>query len=381
MANIEKSAGTIKVSQPDAEPEIEGWLANLKASTNILQSKSESRKFNLEYNYKLLKFLDDCLENINSLDNKRRNMSKEIGDDGDRTRVLLSEHVDSYTAESQVLINQANQTIDSGEILKKDEKSINSTDNSQKIYFSQDNLSEARDNLANALDVRKKKLVYMAETHDFNSLAGGLLAWLAQSNKTIDSQQRPSDKSQVESLLAQHLNLKSDIENRTPEFASVISDMKAMEKKEAESDNPNIENMEKVAKDITKLQDGLVNLEDKWADRNSYLILAAEVTGFWADCAHAETWLKSVENENSDDDKDLDAKKALQELEQFESNIMAPWSKKFSLLDKMTEYERLEAEKRRQAKIPTPEPELKPEPVSNNFYDTRTKGQKVTKHI
>merc|ERR1711997_150877 len=76
-----------------------------------------------------------------------------------------------------------------------------------------------------------------------------------------------------------------------------------------------------------------------WRDRNGYLLLAAGVTGFWSDCAHADTWLKGQEQEENENDDKIDAKAALMELDAFESNILAPWNEKFKLLQKLTKYE------------------------------------------
>lgn len=109
---------------------------------------------------------------------------------------------------------------------------------------------------------------------------------------------------------------------------------------------------EKIAQVITELKDGFSQLENKWRNRNTYLLLAAEITGFWADCAHADIWLKSAENEENNNNP-TDAKKALQELEQFESNMLAPWNKKFELLKKLTEYERQEQDRLEQEKQKT----------------------------
>merc|ERR1712127_706220 len=98
------------------------------------------------------------------------------------------------------------------------------------------------------------------------------------------------------------------------------------------------ESWQKIDSVIRELKDGYSQLDTKWRDRNAYLLLAAGVTGFWSDCAHADTWLKGQENED-DQNEPSDAKAALAELDAFESNILAPWNEKFKLLQKLTKYE------------------------------------------
>jgi len=139
------------------------------------------------------------------------------------------------------------------------------------------------------------------------------------------------------------------MDGREPEFIQIYKDVAEIEQREKnninipKSQSIDIGNMEKIAQTITDLKDGLSQLQNKWQNRNSYLLLAAEVTGFWADCAHADIWLKSIESENSENDAEIDAKKALSDLEQFESNIVTPWNKKFELLKTLTKYEEAES--------------------------------------
>merc|ERR1712038_791278 len=135
----------------------------------------------------------------------------------------------------------------------------------------------------------------------------------------------------VHALMTEHAAIKSDMEAREPEFQEVYR----IEQSNVLDD----ESWQKIDSVIRELKDGYSQLDTKWRDRNAYLLLAAGVTGFWADCAHADTWLKGQEQEENQDDDKIDAKAALLELDAFESNILAPWNEKFKLLQKLTKYE------------------------------------------
>ena len=113
--------------------EVSAWLANAKENVNLLNQRISERKSLLESAYARNKCLDDCQEMTISLDNKRVGISKETGDDAERTRQLLKEH-DGYTTESQVLVNLA-QDIDTSaaNLISDTTKTNQNTDNTQQI--------------------------------------------------------------------------------------------------------------------------------------------------------------------------------------------------------------------------------------------------------
>jgi len=272
-----------------------------------------------------LKCLQDCQDATDQLNAKKAGVSKEIGSDAERTRQLQRQH-ETELVESEALINHA-KSIDenAGKLSER-----YAGDEQIKIQGHRDNLNEAIGGYEESLRMRERKLKQVGATHDFNNFASDLLEWIEETNKKIDSQQRPADKAQVHALLQDHLAIKNDMEAREPEFQEVYR----IEQSNVLDD----ESWQKIDSVIRELKDGYSQLDTKWRDRNAYLLLAAGVTGFWSDCAHADTWLKGQEQEDGQNEPS-DAKAALAELDAFESNILAPWNEKFKLLQKLTKYE------------------------------------------
>lgn len=320
-----KSAENVMQDQPSAIADIGEWKSTAEDSFQELMENIGNRKELLQASYERLKCLQDCQDATNQLNNKKSGMSKEIGNDAERTRQLLRQ-TENEQVESSALVDHAKKVDEQAEKLSE----RYAGDEGMKIQDHREALQKAIGGYQDAIKNRINKLKQVEATHDFNNFANDLLEWIEETNKKIDSQQRPTDKSQVLQLLTEHAAIKNDMEHREPEFQEVYR----IEQSNVLDD----ESWQKIDSVIRELKDGFAGIESKWKNRNQYLLLAAEVTGYWADCAHADTWLKTHESENQPNET-VNAKAALAELDQFETNILKPWNEKFKALNKLTKYE------------------------------------------
>ena len=219
------SADNVKRDQPDDSDEISNWVEIAKDNLGSLNNAIDARLDLLKTAYHRNKCLDDCIDMTNQLKTKKSQLPKEIGDDAERTRQLLKKH-DGHNTEARVLLDQA-RVIDNNAA---DMSHSHSGDVLASVNLHRQNLKEAADDLEAYLIERRSILSQVASTHDFNNIASDLLEWIEETNKKIDSQQRPSDKAQVNSLLTEHANIKNDMEMREPEFEQVYKDVAEIER-------------------------------------------------------------------------------------------------------------------------------------------------------
>lgn len=225
----QESGHQLKNNDLDSTADVDNWLSNTETHVADLKNSIDNRKALLNAAFNKNKCLDDMNDITNQLNNKKLEIPKENGDDAERTRQLLKQH-DTLSNEAKLLLDKA-QEIDNNAVDMLN-KYIDPNDQNihNQVNLARNNLKDASDNLQTYLIERTRILKQVADTHDFNNIAGDLLEWIEETNKKIDGQQRPSDKTQVHSLMQEHANIKNELESRQPEFEQIYEDVAEIER-------------------------------------------------------------------------------------------------------------------------------------------------------
>ena len=309
-------------------------IAELKDTLNEsyqdLLEMIETRLQSLKASWELQKFLHDCKEILQLIQERKHSIPDEIGRDQQGVQQLLRKHQQFET--ELVLLAQDIQRI------QQEATRLNGRYAGEKeaeIKQKEADVLTQWKLLQQFVDQRKRLLHDYEDLHRFFSLTRDLHMWMDVMIRQMNNSSKPHDVSGVDLLMNNHQSLKAEIDARQENFTMCINLGKDLiNRRHARSSE-----VKDKCVQLSMLRD---RLEDTWHERWEYLQLILEVYQFARDAAIAETWLIAQEsylaNEELGDTLDQ-VENLIKRHEQFEKSLMAQ-EDRFNALRNLTTLEK-----------------------------------------
>uniref|UniRef100_A0A672Z513 Spectrin beta chain n=1 Tax=Sphaeramia orbicularis TaxID=375764 RepID=A0A672Z513_9TELE len=327
------------------------WKDGLNDAWADLLELIDTRTQMLAASYELHRFHQDAMEVLGRVKEKREALPSDLGRDLNTVQHLHRQH-NTYEHDIQALSGQVNQVQDDAARLQKAYAGEKADD----IHRSEHAVSSAWEGLLEAGKARRLLLLDTVEKFRFFNMVRDLMLWMDGVNLQIDAHDSPRDVSSAGLVIANHQDIKSEIETRADSFTACI-----------EMGNTLINNnhyaADEIREKLAQLQEKRDKINKKWQDKMDHLQIVLEVLQFGRDAYVAESWLAGQEplvraaelGSNVDEVESL-----IKRHEAFEK-LAAAWEERFVLLEKLTTLEENEIQRRleeeeRARRPPTPPP-------------------------
>ncbi|XP_048125013.1 spectrin family protein isoform X3 [Alosa alosa] len=327
------------------------WKDGLNEAWADLLELIDTRTQMLAASYELHRFHQDAREALGRVREKREALSSDLGRDLNTVQHLHRQH-NAYEHDIQALSGQVTQVQDDAARLQKAYAGEKADD----IHRHERAVTEAWEGLLAAGQARRLLLLDTVEKFRFFNMVRDLMLWMDGVNLQIQSHDSPRDVSSAGLVIANHQDIKSEIETRADSFTACN-----------EMGNSLINNnhyaADEIREKLVQLQAKRDEINQKWQDKMDHLQIVLEVLQFSRDASVAESWLAGQEplvraaelGANVDEVESL-----IKRHEAFEK-LAAGWEERFTLLEKLTtleEQERLRIleEEERARRPPTPPP-------------------------
>uniref|UniRef100_A0A672G014 Spectrin beta chain n=1 Tax=Salarias fasciatus TaxID=181472 RepID=A0A672G014_SALFA len=292
------------------------WKDGLNEAWADLLELIDTRTQMLAASYELHRFHQDAMEVLGRVKEKREALPADLGRDLNTVQHLHRQH-NTFEHDIQALSGQVNQVQDDAARLQKAYAGEKADD----IHRSEHAVTSAWEGLLEAGQTRRLLLLDTVEKFRFFNMVRDLMLWMDGVNLQIDAHDSPRDVSSAGLVIANHQDIKSEIETRADSFTACI-----------EMGNTLINNNHYAADEV------LDKINKKWQDKMDHLQIVLEVLQFGRDAYVAESWLAGQEplvraaelGSNVDEVESL-----IKRHEAFEK-LAAAWEERFVLLEKLT---------------------------------------------
>ncbi|KAL4659700.1 spectrin beta chain, non-erythrocytic 1-like isoform X3 [Arapaima gigas] len=327
------------------------WKDGLNEAWADLLELIDTRTQMLAASYELHRFHQDAREVLGRVHEKRQALPSDLGRDLNTVQHLHRQHT-AYEHDIQALSGQVSQVQDDAARLQKAYAGEKADD----IHRHERAVSEAWEALLSASQARRLLLLDTVEKFRFFNMVRDLMLWMDGVNLQIDAHDSPRDVSSAGLVIANHQDIKSEIEARAVSFTA-CTEMGAMliTKGHYAADE--------IQEKLDQLQAKRDEINKKWKDKMDHLQIVLEVLQFGRDASVAESWLAGQEplvraaelGSNVDEVESL-----IKRHEAFEK-LAAGWEERFIQLEKLTTLEEHELQRRREEeerarRPPTPPP-------------------------
>uniref|UniRef100_A0A3B4YXK3 Spectrin beta chain n=1 Tax=Stegastes partitus TaxID=144197 RepID=A0A3B4YXK3_9TELE len=328
------------------------WKDGLNEAWADLLELIDTRTQMLAASYELHRFHQDAMEVLGRVKEKREALPSDLGRDLNTVQHLHRQH-NTFEHDIQALSGQVNQVQDDAARLQKAYAGEKADD----IHRSEHAVSSAWEGLLEAGQARRLLLLDTVEKFRFFNMVRDLMLWMDGVNLQIDAHDSPRDVSSAGLVIANHQDIKSEIETRADSFTACT-----------EMGNTLINNnhyaADEIREKLAQLQEKRDKINKKWQDKMDHLQIVLEVLQFGRDAYVAESWLAGQEplvraaelGSNVDEVESL-----IKRHEAFEK-LAAAWEERFVSLEKLTTLEEHEIQRRREEeerarRPPTPPPQ------------------------
>ncbi|XP_067113725.1 spectrin family protein [Osmerus mordax] len=342
------------------------WKDGLNEAWADLLELIDTRTQMLAASYELHRFHQDGREALGRVREKREALPSELGRDLNTVQHLHRQHT-AYEHDIQALSGQVNQVQDDAARLQK----AYAGEKAEEIHRSERSVTEAWEGLLGAGQARRLLLLDTVEKFRFSNMVRDLMLWMDGVNLQIDAHDSPRDVSSAGLVIANHQDIKSEIETRADSFTACY-----------EMGNTLINNnhyaADEIREKLDQLQGRRAETNKKWQDKMDHLQIVLEVLQFGRDASVAESWLAGQEplvragelGANVDEVESL-----IKRHEAFEK-LAHGWEERFVLLEKLTTLEEQERQRRmeeeeRARRPPTPPPtEVAPSEAESQAHES-----------
>uniref|UniRef100_A0A8C3AR30 Spectrin beta chain n=1 Tax=Cyclopterus lumpus TaxID=8103 RepID=A0A8C3AR30_CYCLU len=346
------------------------WKDGLNEAWADLLELIDTRTQMLAASYELHRFHQDAMEVLERVKEKREGLPSDLGRDLNTVQHLHRQH-NTFENDIQALSGQVNQVQDDAARLQKAYAGEKADD----INRSEHAVTSAWEGLLEAGQARRLLLLDTVEKFRFFNMVRDLMLWMDGVNLQIDAHDSPRDVSSAGLVIANHQDIKSEIETRADSFTACI-----------EMGNSLINNnhyaADEIREKLAQLQEKREKINNKWQDKMDHLQIVLEVLQFGRDAYVAESWLAGQEplvraaelGSNVDEVESL-----IKRHEAFEKFAVA-WEDRFVLLEKLTTLEEHEIQKRREEeerarRPPTPPPaEVAQSETESHVHDSAARS-------
>ncbi|XP_037324275.1 spectrin family protein isoform X3 [Pungitius pungitius] len=327
------------------------WKDGMNEAWADLLELIDTRTQMLAASYELHRFHQDAMEVLGRVKEKREGLPSDLGRDLNTVQHLHRQH-NTFENDIQALSGQVNQVQDDAARLQKAYAGEKADD----INRSESAVTSAWEGLLEAGQARRLLLLDTVEKFRFFNMVRDLMLWMEGVNLQIDAHDSPRDVSSAGLVIANHQDIKSEIETWADSFTACN-----------ELGNSLIKNnhyaADEIREKLAQLQEGREKINNKWQEKMDHLQIVLEVLQFGRDAYVAESWLAGQEplvraaelGSNVDEVESL-----IKRHEAFEK-LASAWEDRFVLLEKLTTLEEHEIQKRREEeerarRPPTPPP-------------------------
>ncbi|XP_061595322.1 spectrin beta chain, non-erythrocytic 1-like isoform X2 [Cololabis saira] len=343
------------------------WKDGLNEAWADLLELIDTRTQMLAASYELHRFHQDAMEVLGRVKEKKEALPSDLGRDLNTVQHLHRQHNTSEN-DIQALSGQVNQVQDDAARLQKAYAGEKADD----IHRSEHAVSTAWDGLLEACQARRLLLLDTVEKFRFCNMVRDLMLWMDGVNLQIDAHDSPRDVSSAGLVIANHQDIKSEIETRADSFTACTEMGNALI-------NKNHYAADEIREKLAQLQEKRDRINKNWQDKMDHLQIVLEVLQFGRDACVAESWLAGQEPlvQAPDLGTNVDEVESLIKRHEAFEKLAAAWEDRFVLLEKLTTLEEHEMQRRREEeerarRPPTPPPveEVAPSETESHVHDS-----------
>ncbi|XP_036824250.1 spectrin beta chain, non-erythrocytic 1 isoform X2 [Oncorhynchus mykiss] len=349
------------------------WKDGLNEAWADLLELIDTRTQMLAASYELHRFHQDAREAMGRVREKKEALPSDLGRDLNTVQHLHRQH-NAYEHDIQALSGQVNQVQDDAARLQK----AYAGEKAEEIHRSEHSVTEAWEDLLGAGQARRHLLLDTVEKFRFFNMVRDLMLWMDGVNLQIDAHDSPRDVSSAGLVIANHQDIKSEIETRADSFTACNEMGHSLI-------NNNHYAADEIREKLDQLQGKRDEINNKWQDKMDHLQIVLEVLQFGRDAYVAETWLAGQEPlvRGAELGSNVDEVESLIKRHEAFEKLAAGWEERFTLLEKLTtleeqEIQRQREEEERARRPPTPPPTEEVAPSEAETHDARTSLDQTT---
>uniref|UniRef100_A0A8B9KFJ9 Spectrin beta chain n=1 Tax=Astyanax mexicanus TaxID=7994 RepID=A0A8B9KFJ9_ASTMX len=303
------------------------WKDGLNEAWADLLELMDTRTQMLAASYELHRFHQDAREALGRVKEKKEALAgAELGRDLNTVQHLHRQHT-AYEHDVQALSGQVTQVQDDAARLQK----AYAGEKAEDIHRHERAVTEAWEGLLAATQSRRLLLLDTVEKFRFFNMVRDLMLWMDGINLQIQSHDSPRDVSSAGLVIANHQDIKAEIETRAGSFTACTDMGNSLL-------NNNHYASDEIREKLEQLKAKRDEIKQKWQDKMDHLQIVLEVLQFGRDASVAESWLAGQEplvraaelGSNVDEVESL-----IKRHEAFEK-LAAGWEDRFVLLEKLT---------------------------------------------
>uniref|UniRef100_A0A674AZN7 Spectrin beta chain n=1 Tax=Salmo trutta TaxID=8032 RepID=A0A674AZN7_SALTR len=339
------------------------WKDGLNEAWADLLELIDTRTQMLAASYELHRFHQDAREALGRVREKKEALPSDLGRDLNTVQHLHRQHT-AYEHDIQALSGQVNQVQDDAARLQK----AYAGEKAEEIHRSERSVTEAWEGLLGAGQARRHVLLDTVEKFRFVNMVRDLMLWMDGVNLQIDAHDSPRDVSSAGLVIANHQDIKSEIETRADSFTTCNEMGHSLI-------NNNHYAADEILEKLDQLQGKRDEISNKWQDKMDHLLIVLEVLQFGRDACVAETWLAGQEPlvRGAELGSNVDEVESLIKRHEAFEKLAAGWEERFTLLEKLTTLEEQEIQRReeeeRARRTPTPPPTEEVAPSEAETHD------------
>uniref|UniRef100_A0A8C2I603 Spectrin beta chain n=1 Tax=Cyprinus carpio TaxID=7962 RepID=A0A8C2I603_CYPCA len=328
------------------------WKDGLNEAWADLLELIDTRTQMLAASYELHRFHQDAREALGLIREKKETLAgAELGRDLNTVQHLLRQHT-AYEHDVQALSGQVTQVQDDAARLQKAYAGEKADD----IHRHEHAVTEAWEGLQSATQARRLLLLDTVEKFRYLNMVRDLMLWMEGISLQIQSHDSPRDVSSAGLVIANHQDIKSEIETRADSFTACSEMGRTLT-------NNNHYASDEIQEKLDQLQAKRTEINQKWQEKMDHLQIVLEVLQFSRDASMAESWLAGQEPlvRAADLGSNVDEVESLIKRHEAFEKLAAGWEDRFTQLEKLTTLEEQEIQRRREEeekarRPPTPPP-------------------------
>uniref|UniRef100_A0A672PZT3 Spectrin beta chain n=1 Tax=Sinocyclocheilus grahami TaxID=75366 RepID=A0A672PZT3_SINGR len=351
----------------------ERWKDGLNEAWADLLELIDTRTQMLAASYELHRFHQDAREALGLIREKKETLAgAELGRDLNTVQHLLRQHT-AYEHDVQALSGQVRvtQVQDDAARLQKAYAGEKADD----IHRHERAVTEAWEGLQSATQARRLLLLDTVEKFRYLNMARDLMLWMEGINLQIQSHDSPRDVSSAGLVIANHQDIKSEIETRADSFTACSEMGHTLT-------NNNHYASDEIQEKLDQLLAKRTEINQKWQEKMDHLQIVLEVLQFSRDASMAESWLAGQEPlvRAAELGSNVDEVECLIKRHEAFEKLAAGWEDRFTQLEKLTTLEEQEIQRRREEeerarRPPTPPP--MEEVVQSEMNDSGSESESV----
>uniref|UniRef100_A0A8C2I5X4 Spectrin beta chain n=1 Tax=Cyprinus carpio TaxID=7962 RepID=A0A8C2I5X4_CYPCA len=347
------------------------WKDGLNEAWADLLELIDTRTQMLAASYELHRFHQDAREALGLIREKKETLAgAELGRDLNTVQHLLRQHT-AYEHDVQALSGQVTQVQDDAARLQKAYAGEKADD----IHRHEHAVTEAWEGLQSATQARRLLLLDTVEKFRYLNMVRDLMLWMEGISLQIQSHDSPRDVSSAGLVIANHQDIKSEIETRADSFTACSEMGRTLT-------NNNHYASDEIQEKLDQLQAKRTEINQKWQEKMDHLQIVLEVLQFSRDASMAESWLAGQEPlvRAADLGSNVDEVESLIKRHEAFEKLAAGWEDRFTQLEKLTTLEEQEIQRRREEeekarRPPTPPPVE--EVVQSEMNDSGSESESV----